>query len=132
MKSDLDLAQALVIKAGNDLKMAEIGLEHAAPLDTVAFHLQQTAEKMIKALLASRAIDYPRTHDLAALLDLALNDFPTLGSFRERLLPLSSYAVDMRYDIALDPSRDEVSLALETVRELLREIMDLLPPDARP
>lgn len=61
MKSDLDLAQTLGVKAGNDLKMAEIGLEHAAPLDTVAFHLQQNAEKMLKALLASRRIDYPRT-----------------------------------------------------------------------
>lgn len=83
MKSDLDLAQALQVKAGNDLKMAEIGFAHAAPLDTVAFHIQQTAEKLLKSLLASRGIDYPRTHDLAALLDLLTGDLSTLERFRE-------------------------------------------------
>jgi len=56
MKSDLDHAKALLQKAGHDFKSAEIGLEHSAPLDTVAFHVQQTAEKLIKALLASLAI----------------------------------------------------------------------------
>jgi len=32
-------------------RMALIGLEHDAPLDTVCFHIQQTAEKLLKALL---------------------------------------------------------------------------------
>ena len=53
MKSDLDHAKALLQKAEHDFKSAEIGLQHDAPLDTVAFHVQQTAEKLIKALLAS-------------------------------------------------------------------------------
>lgn len=47
-------------------------------LDAVAFHIQQAAEKLLKALLASRSIEYPRTHDLEALLDLALPDFAIL------------------------------------------------------
>lgn len=33
-------ARGLILKAENDLKSAEIGLEHNAPLDTVCFHLQ--------------------------------------------------------------------------------------------
>lgn len=75
MKSGLDHARVLLEKAGNDLKLAEIGLVHDAPTDTVAFHLQQTAEKILKALLASRTIVYPKTHDLDELLDLLPTDF---------------------------------------------------------
>ena len=67
MKSDLDHAKALLDKAGNDLKIAEIGLQHEAPTDIIAFHLQQTAEKRIKALLTSGGILYPKTHDLKTL-----------------------------------------------------------------
>ena len=76
MKSNRDLALDLAKKADHDLRMAEIGLAHGAPLDTVAFHVQQTAEK---ALLASRAIEYPRTHDVEALLDLAAPRVPRVG-----------------------------------------------------
>jgi len=56
MKSGLDHAKVLLEKAGNDLKLAEIGLDHGAPTDTIAFHLQQAAEKTLKALLASRSM----------------------------------------------------------------------------
>ena len=118
MKSNRDLALDLAKKADHDLRMAEIGLAHGAPLDTVAFHVQQTAEKTLKALLASRAIEYPRTHDVEALLDLAAPLCPELGNYREPLLGLSSYAVEMRYDADLDPSREEVEAALQAVRRL--------------
>ena len=101
MKSELDLARALASKAESDLRMAEIGLEHDAPLDAVAFHLQQTAEKLLKALLESRGVEYPRTHDVEALLDLALTDFAVLDRFRERLFGLNAYAVEIRYDAAM-------------------------------
>jgi HEPN domain-containing protein len=46
------VAAYLLEKAGNDLKLAEIGLEHGGPTDTIAFHLQQAAEKILRALLA--------------------------------------------------------------------------------
>ncbi|MEK6284632.1 MAG: HEPN domain-containing protein [Acidobacteriota bacterium] len=60
MKNELDLARALMSKAESDRRMAEIGIEHDGPLDAVAFHVQQTAEKLLKALLASRSIECPR------------------------------------------------------------------------
>jgi HEPN domain-containing protein len=129
MKSNLDLARDLATKADNDLKMAEIGIAHDAPLDTVAF---QTAEKLIKALLASAEVDYPRTHDLEALLDLAAPRWSALETFREALLGLASYAVDMRYDAALYPSEEEVKTGLDAVRRLRDAVVSLLPPEARP
>lgn len=127
MKSNLDLAKALLAKAENDLKTAGIGLEHAAPLDTVAFHLQQAAEKMLKAVLASRAILYPKTHDLDDLMDLIPQELSEIHSFRERLQGWNSYAVEMRYEITVYPEQEEVQEALKTAGDLHAAVLKVVP-----
>ena len=132
MKSDLDVAKTLILKADNDLKTARIGIEHDGPLDAVAFHVQQAVEKLLKALLASRGVAYPLTHDLRALLNLAVNEIPELESFRERLLPLNPYAVEIRYDQSVNPDSEEITSALSTVEELRNAILDNIPEEARP
>lgn len=38
------------------------------PWDTVCFHAQQAAEKVLKAFLVARGHDLSKTHDLVALL----------------------------------------------------------------
>lgn len=132
MKEPLDLSRGLVTKADHDLRMAEIGIENEAPLDTVAFHLQQCAEKLIKALLNWKQIQYPKTHALGALLDLAVSKEADLETFRAGLLGMASYAVEMRYDDELYPTDDEISSGLETVKELRQKILSLLPPQNAP
>ena len=126
MKSNLDLARALFQKAEHDLKTAQIGIEHESPLDTTAFHIQQCAEKLIKALLACRGISYPKTHDLEDLLDLLPPDLTSIQSFRERLLGWNSYAVEMRYDAEIYPEKDEIEAALDTALELRAVVEPLL------
>ncbi len=56
-------------KAANDLLNVENNLasEHV-PWDTVCFHSQQAAEKMLKACLVFYRQPAPRSHDLVALL----------------------------------------------------------------
>lgn len=39
-----------------------------ADVALIGFHYQQAAEKLLKALLAERNVDYPLTHDLERLL----------------------------------------------------------------
>lgn len=122
MKSGYDHARILIEKATNDLRLVEIGIEHDAPLDTLAFHLQQTAEKLLKALLASRAIVYPKTHDLE-LLALLPADQSQFLSFRESLLGWSAFAVEMRYEVAGYPSEEEVRQALEVAQTLRTAVL---------
>ena len=55
-KTNLEAARALLFKAENDRQTATIGLKHGAPLDGVCFHFQQAAEKVLKALPASRGV----------------------------------------------------------------------------
>ena len=46
--------------------------------DTLGFHAQQAAEKLLKAAMAIRGLDYPRTHDLGALIDMLAKGGMTL------------------------------------------------------
>jgi len=74
------------------------------------------AEKTLKALLASRGVDYPLTHDLRNLLVLAVGHFPVLEKFRESLPRYTVYAVAMRYDATMSPAAEEVQEARDTVK----------------
>ena len=62
-----------VAKAELDYKTARhllmAGDAYAAP---AAFHAQQAAEKYVKALLVNLGTEFPKTHSLAALLDLLI------------------------------------------------------------
>lgn len=40
MRSTLEVARGLILKADNDLKAVRIGIQHDVPLDTIAFHVQ--------------------------------------------------------------------------------------------
>ena len=132
MKSGLDHASILLEKAGNDLKLAEIGLEHGAPTDTIAFHVQQAAEKTLKALLASRLIVYTKTHDLDELFDLLPSELAGVLSFREKLMGWTSYAVEMRYDITGYPDTGEMQQALQTAQELRGAVLAVIPRHTGP
>ena len=130
---NVDHARGLVTKAEHDLKIARIGLEHEdAPLDTICFHLHQTVEKLLKAALTCKDIEYPMTHDLVRLVDLALQEFPDLAGFREVLPDFFPYALRMRYDGTLYPNRDETISALEITENLRAIIYRLLPSEALP
>ena len=66
-----DQAQLLQRKAAQDLAVLDRLLDDAAIDDeTLGYHAQQAAEKLIKALLALHGHDYPRSHNIGLLLDL--------------------------------------------------------------
>jgi HEPN domain-containing protein len=131
-RSSLDFARTLARKADNDWRAASVGLEHDVPLDTVCFHLQQTAEKLIKALLECRSVEYRFTHDLKELLRLALPEYPVLGEFRDSLPNYTDFATAMRYEDSHDPDREQALEAFETVKRFRTIVHSLLPPEARP
>lgn len=66
-----DLMRQWLSKAEEDLGAAEILISHKTSyLSAVGFHCQQAAEKFLKAWLTFNQIEFPKTHDLGALLDL--------------------------------------------------------------
>jgi len=48
-----------------------------APDRGVGYHLEQTVEKLLKALLEEKNLDYPKTHSLDRLMDLVTRHMAT-------------------------------------------------------
>jgi HEPN domain-containing protein len=98
MSKSLEHALLLLEKADEDLlTMRELIKAARCPQAAFGFHAQQTAEKSIKAVLTSRAIRFPWTHDLSLLIDL-LVDAGIPGPPDARDLPsLTPFAAEFRY-----------------------------------
>lgn len=63
-----DFAEKLLQKADQDLCVLDrLKAETGIAPEIVGFHGQQSAEKMLKAILALRGIKFPFTHQLAEL-----------------------------------------------------------------
>jgi HEPN domain-containing protein len=68
----LEVARLLLEKAAGDLAAVRVLAADESQADhVVGFHAQQTVEKSIKAVLASREVEIPMTHDLGYLATLA-------------------------------------------------------------
>jgi len=65
--------------------------------DPICFHCQQCVEKYLKARLTESAIAFAKTHDLAALLKLAVVVEPLWGVLSSKMMGLSDWAVLPRY-----------------------------------
>jgi len=118
MKGPREHALGLLDKAEHDLVAAEATLSTGRALDMVCFHAQQAAEKSLKALLALHDVEYPWRHDLAELLDLAKSFAPQIRRLEERIILLTPFAVEVRYDGEFEPSFSEAVGALQTATEI--------------
>jgi HEPN domain-containing protein len=78
--------------AGRELRAAP-----APNFDAACFHAQQCAEKYLKACLVEAGSDFPKTHDLSALLQLLLPAEPTLATLRADLDWLTDVGIEVRY-----------------------------------
>lgn len=118
-----------IAKAEGDFATAqrELVAEDNPNYDAVCFHSQQCAEKYPKAFLQEADIPFPKTHDLAALLESTLSIEPTWASMTPDLNTLSAFAVEYRYpgDSAdLDEAR-EAFQTCKNVCEVIRGALHL-------
>ena len=103
-------ARRMLRMAERDLRLVEAVVGNAAVDDAVVgFHIQQVIEKSLKAWLAALGVDYPFVHDLGLLLDRLRREGQSVDSFR-RLAAFSFYAVQMRYDDAIEGDADPGTL----------------------
>ncbi len=119
---------AWLAKAQRDLDSAKRLLAGSPPYrDTAAYHCQQTAEKATKALLTAADIDFPKTHDLTALVALAEARFPGIAQCREAAAVLTPYGTSFRYPGAVaEPDdadlREAISLAERWLATVVAEL----------
>ena len=103
-----------MLNADNNLAAQEV------PYDTVCFHCQQAAEKLLKAFLVARGREYPITHNLFIILEEVLENDPSAESLRETLALLNPYSVEVRYPgDAWMPTPDDAREARQAAQEVL-------------
>lgn len=86
-------------KADDDIRSMHILISgEDAPETSIGFFAQQAVEKLLKALLNHRRVEYKKSHDLVYLMQL-LSDHGTVVPAEIRQAGcLQPYAVDLRYD----------------------------------
>ena len=111
---------AWVEKAEEDWVAANTLLRRKKPFKgIVCFHLQQSAEKYLKAILVLKGSAFPKTHDLTALSKMCEENGILIGMDEDNLDILSGYAATARYPGA-DPSLNDTRDALRTTRVIRR------------
>lgn len=125
-----ELVEQWLARAEEDLRVAEALTSGDEPFwASAAFHAQQAAEKYLKALLVHHQIDFPKTHDLGELLDLAATaDKPLSESLRD-VTALNPYGVAARYPgdyphVRRQDAQEAVELA-SRVRQAVRVALGL-------
>ncbi|MEO5341462.1 MAG: HEPN domain-containing protein [Magnetococcus sp. MYC-9] len=95
--NDRERVQTLLLLAGKDLRVARILAESSEPeAEAIGFHLQQAAEKALKAWLAYCGVISPKVHDLSLLLSALEETGEDVSSFLS-VVELNPFAVQFRY-----------------------------------
>ncbi|MGH7792379.1 MAG: HEPN domain-containing protein [Thermodesulfobacteriota bacterium] len=120
-----------ITKAKRDLKVAEheLGLPKEDIItDAVCFHCQQAVEKFLKAYLASKNLDFGKTHNLEYLIELCFKNDPEFKSIV--LGNLSFYAVEIRYpDEFYTPSLNEAEESFQIAIDVKNFVLKKLGID---
>jgi HEPN domain-containing protein len=118
-----------VRKAESDFKTAE-HLYQSSPefAEGAVFHCQQAAEKYLKAFLVWNQIEFPKTHDIEALLKLGGKVDGRIPEVLRDAGILTAYGVDYRYPGDYpDVTRDDAEKALRLADRVRAEVRSRLP-----
>jgi len=124
---------AWIAKADHDFLNIQNNLNGPnVPWDTVCFHAQQAAEKLLKAFLVYHGQPFLRTHDLVAILAGCVAIEPSLSALEDDCRRLTYYAVTARYpDDLYEPAETDGREMLVAASRVRRAILVLLPESGR-
>jgi hypothetical protein len=112
-------ANLLCIKAQED----EAALAFPLSDHIFGFHAQQSCEKLLKALLSSRTVAYPKTHSIEQLADLLTLSNEILPILPYDLLDLEPFAVELRYDTGGSLQEGERIVSRQSVATLREHVI---------
>ena len=114
--------------AESDLRLARLGsMDPQIIRGQVCFHAQQAAEKAIKGVLLFRGIEFPLTHDIEELLEIAEDQGLIIPEEIQEADHLTPYAVETRYPGCLvEITEDDVKNALRIAEQTLAWAKDVL------
>jgi HEPN domain-containing protein len=116
-----DHALLLLSKARADkLVLDKLADDSEIADDVIGFHAQQAVEKLLKAVLADRDVEYPRVHDIDRLVDLLEAHNGSLPPQARELDELTPWATQLRYNELLDMERLDRQAAQRFVEAVLK------------
>ena len=129
--SDVKCARVMYRAAERDVLTLR-SMTADAPVESFGFHVQQAAEKALKAWLALLGEKYPLTHSIETLLDLLDDRGAATEPFRS-LIDYTPYAVEFRY-VGVDPDAEPIDRegAIALVEALLERVGRRLAEVDRP
>lgn len=121
------ITQEWIEKAEGDFRTAirELSVQRDPNYDAVCFHSQQCAEKYLKAQLQEEEIDFGKTHNLMALLDLLITRDQDWESLRSAVQGLSAFAVEVRYP-GTSVDQEIAAEALDLSQEVRQKVRSTL------
>jgi HEPN domain-containing protein len=96
-KADADLALVLHALALVDKQI---------DLDIILFHLQQSVEKYLKALICFNGFHFEKIHDIDKIISVCRSNSIELPEYVDVFVELNPYAVDGRYAVISDDMDD--------------------------
>lgn len=114
-------AEADFLNIRNNLAAQEI------PWDTVCFHAQQAAEKLLKAFLVAHGRPAPRVHDLVALLASCVEIEPRLAVLEGDCRRLTTFGTAVRYPTPWgEPTPEEGRELVEAAQRVREKVLEFL------
>ena len=119
-KSTWGTAQEWLKRAKGNLALAKQPKPKEAFWEDLCFDAQQAAEKAMKAVLVLRGIDFPKTHNIRALLELLDPTSSQLAKEIWQATSLTSYAIETRYPGPIEPvTRNEYRQAVALAEKVV-------------
>ena len=125
--SDLEQAKALLAVAQRDLKALNGMLDADTFADAIfGFHVQQSAEKLLKTWLAAFEVTYPLTHNLDLLFQCLEDLGGDVSKYRE-LSDFTPFAVQLRYsEIDMEDAPVDRKQAIAQVQSLFEHVESIV------
>ncbi len=116
-------------KADEDYRFAEANLRMQDGFySQICFHLQQAAEKYLKAFIIASELEFKKTHDLSQLLETCKEKAPSVEGLRKDSEFLNDFYVESRYPVHWPThyTRDEAEGAQKAamrIRDLVKALL---------
>jgi len=115
-----EFAALLLRKAESDVEVVRALVENVSITDdAIGFHAQQAIEKAMKAVLAIHGVEFPRTHDLGFLLELADRDGVRIPDVVVEARWLTPWSAEFRYDDPPVPDELDRNASLRSAEHAL-------------
>ncbi len=119
---NLEAANTWLKRAKSNMARAKAGRVSSEILyEDLCFDAQQAVEKALKSLCVIHEIVFPKTHDIAYLIELLEEKNVTVPEEGQNAKILTGYAVETRYPADYEPvDEDDYFKAIEIAEKVLR------------